>query len=163
MHLILAILTNTPVWAYVALAYLVLQGLLALRPRTVSITRIMLVPVIFIVLGVSRALVGDGGPWVLVAWAAGVVVLVPVGLLTAPHPVRVDRARGLITRRGSIIPLIRNVTVFMSQYAAAVLMAFHPEDHSAIAVTSRAVAGAAAGYFIGWSIAFLRHYRSAPS
>jgi hypothetical protein len=52
------ILTHTPLWAYLLLAYLVWQGILARRPRNQSIWRLMIVPAVFIITGLSRIALG---------------------------------------------------------------------------------------------------------
>jgi hypothetical protein len=54
----LVILTHTPLWAYLLLAYLVWQGILARRPRNQSIWRLMIVPAVFIITGLSRIALG---------------------------------------------------------------------------------------------------------
>jgi len=66
-----------------------------------------------------------------------------------------------VTLSGSVFPLIRNVTVFVVQYAVAVAAARHLDGQRVLAIAGRAVSGATAGYFIGWSIVFLIRYRKA--
>ena len=79
-----------------------------------------------------------------------------------PRLLAVDRKNGRVTRTGSKIPLARNITVFLLQYAIAVTAAVDPHGHAAVALIGRAISGACAGYFIGWVIALLRHYRNSP-
>ena len=50
------ILTHTPIWAWVLLAWLIWQGIRAMRPRTGTIGRALIVPAVFIVWGLSRLL-----------------------------------------------------------------------------------------------------------
>jgi hypothetical protein len=163
MRFALGILTHTPLWVFALLAYLVWQGLLSLRPRTMQIWRLMIVPGVFIVMGLSRiALRPDDGLWPLLSWLAGAIVFAPLGLSTSPRLLAVDREHGRIIRAGSKIPLIRNIVVFLLQYAVAVTAALDPHGHAAVALTGRAISGASAGYFIGWITALLRHYRNSP-
>jgi hypothetical protein len=82
-------------------------------------------------------------------------------LLTGPRLLAVDRSKGLVTRAGSVVPLIRNVAVFCLQYGVAVMGALQLDGHAAGAIVGRAVSGATAGYFLGWAVAFLRHYWNA--
>ncbi|WP_008546167.1 DUF6622 family protein [Bradyrhizobium sp. CCGE-LA001] len=48
------VLIHTPPWVWVLLAYLVWQGVQALQPRTTPIWRALVLPVVFIVWGMSR-------------------------------------------------------------------------------------------------------------
>ena len=54
MTFALGIITHTPIWAWILLAYLVWQGIKAMQPRTTTIWRALIVPAIFIVWGLSR-------------------------------------------------------------------------------------------------------------
>ncbi len=65
-----------------------------------------------------------------------------------------------MTRPGSAIPLVRNITVFVLQYAVAVATAMKLEPHAAVAIIGHAVSGASAGYFSGRAVALMRRYRN---
>jgi hypothetical protein len=56
--------------------------------------------------------------------------------------------------------LVRNITVFVLQYAVAVATAMKLEPHAAVAIIGHAVSGASAGYFSGSAVALLRRYRN---
>ncbi|HVQ67052.1 MAG TPA: hypothetical protein VMT08_06095, partial [Bradyrhizobium sp.] len=75
-----------------------------------------------------------------------------------PKLLAVDRARGVVSRPGSVGPLVRNVTVFSLQYGVAVATAMKLEPHAAVAIVGHVVSGASAGYFSGWTVALLRRY-----
>jgi len=159
MRLALNILSNTPIWAYALLLYLIWQGCNGLRTRTVALWR---APTIFFSLGVWRLVQSlglDGRP--LFAWFAAALVFASLALMRGPRVLSVDKSAGTITRPGSVMPLVTNVTIFMTQYALAVAAAMHLDTQGAGAIVSRAVSGATAGYFIGWSLALLRSYNSA--
>src|ERR1700750_906561 len=146
MNFTLGIITHTPLWVWPLLAYLIWQGVKAMQPRTTAIWRALIVPAVFIVLGLSRLSFGHIaalGPWI-----AGALVLLPVGILT-PRPFEVDHETGLIKRPGSVFPLIRNIVVFALQYTVAVLAAIHADDLAIGALIGRAVSGAMSGFFIG--------------
>jgi hypothetical protein len=161
MRFAIGIITHTPLWAWAILAYLIWQGLQATKPRSTSIWRLMIVPAVFIVMGLSRIALRPGdGTWPLLAWLAGAVVFLPLGLLRRQTLLAVDRANMRVTRPGSKTPLIRNLVVFLLQYAVAVTSALDP--HSGAALVGRAISGASAGYFVGWIVGLLRQYRSAP-
>lgn len=153
------ILIHTPPWVWLLLAYLVWQGIKAMRPRMVPIWRALIVPVVFIVWGFSRIGFGQqDNAWPLVAWIAAALVLLPLGVLT-PRPFEVDHSNGMMIRPGSPSALIRNLIVFSAQYAVGVMSAIDVDDRALAIITGRAISGATAGYFIGSSIALLLAYR----
>src|ERR1700744_649226 len=158
MNFLIGVITHTPVWVFVLFAYLVWQGIRAMQPRTMTIWRALIVPVIFIIWGLSRIGFGQqANAALLLAWIAAALVLLPVGILT-PRPFEVDHATGQIVRSGSVFPLIRNVVVFLLQYVVAVMAAVHADSYPIGAIVGRAVSGATAGYFIGSTFALLRTY-----
>jgi hypothetical protein len=158
MQFAVGIVTHTPLWVFPLFAYLVWQGFKARQPRTSAVWRALIVPLVFIVWGVSRiGLQHRDSVWPLVAWIAAALLLLPAGLLT-PRPFELDHANGQIIRPGSWFPLIGNVTVFALQYTVAVIAAVHPGGGTGASIVGRAISGATAGYFIGSTVALLREY-----
>jgi hypothetical protein len=151
------ILIHTPIWAFVLLAYLVWVGIKAMRPRTTTIWRSLIVPAVFIVWGLSRLVSRQDYASPLVAWLGAAAVLMVIGLLTA-RPLELDHTTGEIKRPGSVVPLIRNITVFALQYTVAVIAAVDPHDATAAAIVGRAISGGTTGYFLGRTVALLRQY-----
>src|SRR3954447_21733907 len=151
------ILTHTPLWVFPLFAYLVWLGIKAMRPRTVTIWRSLIVPAVFIVWGLSRLLSGRDFAAPLAAWLGAAAALLVVGLLTA-RPLELDHTSGEIKRPGSVVPLIRNITVFALQYTITVIAAVDPHDATTAAIVGRAVSGGMTGYFLGRTIALLRQY-----
>jgi hypothetical protein len=152
------ILTHTPIWVFPLLAWLVWQGIKAMRPRTVTIWRSLIVPAIFIVWGLSRLFSRQQDVmWLFVSWLAAAAILLVIGLLTA-RPIELDHTTGEIMRPGSAIPLIRNIAVFTLQYIVAVIATVDPHDATMAAIVGRAVSGGTTGYFLGRTIALLRQY-----
>ncbi|WFU41959.1 hypothetical protein QA640_05525 [Bradyrhizobium sp. CB82] len=153
------ILIHTPVWVFALFAFLVWQGIKAMQPRTTPIWRALIVPVVFIVWGVSRIGFGhQDSAWPLFAWIAAALALLPLGILT-PRPFEVDHKSGEIIRPGGAFPLIRNLIVFGLQYAVGVISAIDASDRALAIIVGRVVSGATAGYFIGSTIALLIAYR----
>lgn len=153
------ILIHTPLWVWPLLAYLIWQGIKAMRPRKVTVQRSLIMPAIFIVWGLSGLISrSTDNLWPLVAWLAAALVLGPAGFL-ASKPFELDHTSGEITRPGSVMPLIRNLSIFALQYAVQVIMAIDPDARTTAAVAGRAVGGAMTGYFIGRTVALLRQYQ----
>ena len=155
------ILTNTPLWVFALLAYLIWQGSQSLRPRTQPIWRMLIVPLVFFLMGLSRLVTArDRGIEPLLAWLVAAVLFASLALSLRPKLLAVDRKSGTVTRPGSSTPLARNITVFVLQYAVAVATAMKLEPYAAVAIIGHAVSGASAGYFSGFAVALLRRYRN---
>jgi len=154
------VLVHTPVWVFALLAYLIWQGVQAMQPRTTPIWRALIVPVVFIVWGISRIGFGhQDSAWPLIAWGGSALALLPIGVLT-PRPFDVDHKTGEIVRPGGAFALIRNLVVFSLQYTVGVISAIDAGDRAVAFIAGRAISGATAGYFIGSAIALLIAYRS---
>jgi hypothetical protein len=157
----LRILVNTPLWVWPLLAYLIWQGAQALRPRTQPIWRVLIVPLVFLLMGLSRLVTArDNALEPLLAWLIAALLFGWLGVSRRPQLLAVDRKSKTVTRPGSAIPLVRNITVFLLQYGVAVATAMKLEPHAAVAIVGHAVSGASAGFFSGWVVALLRRYRT---
>ena len=161
MQIAVRILINTPVWVFVLLAYLIWQGWQARQKRTQAIWRMLIVPLVFFLMGLSRlVLARDHGLEPMLAWFVAAVLFASLALFRGPQLLAVDKEKGVVTRPGSWSGLIRNITVFSLQYGVAVSTAMKLEPHLAVAIIGHAVSGASAGYFSGWAAALLRRYRN---
>jgi hypothetical protein len=160
MQTAIAILVNTPPWVFALLALLIWQGCMALRPRSQPLPRMLIVPAVFFLMGLSRLALGGKSIGLLSVWVASAAVLAALALYTGPRSVTVDGETGRILRPGSVVPLVRNIIVFVLQYAVAVVTAMKLGATWEVAAAGQAVSGACAGYFLGWTIALLRSYRA---
>ena len=76
MQIAFRILANTPVWVFALLAYLTWQGWQARRPRTQAIWRMLIVPLVFFLMGLSRLVSArDHGVEPLMAWRVEAILL----------------------------------------------------------------------------------------
>jgi hypothetical protein len=161
MQAAVRILANTPVWVFALLAYLIWQGWQARQKRTQAIWRMLIVPLVFFLMDLSRlVLARDHGLEPMLAWLVAAVLFAALALFRGPQLLAVDKEKGMVTRPGSWSGLIRNITVFSLQYGVAVSTAMKLEPHAAVAVIGHAVSGASAGYFSGWAAALVRRYRN---
>jgi hypothetical protein len=160
MQIAVRILANTPIWVFALLAYLIWQGCQSLRSRTQPIWRMLIVPLVFFLMGLSRLVTArDNGLEPLLAWFVAALLFASLALYRGgPRLLAVDRKNGQVTRPGSVIPLVRNITVFVLQYAVAVATAMKLEPHAAVAIIGHAVSGTSAGYFSCWAAVLLRRY-----
>lgn len=153
-----ATLAHTPPYVWAVFAWIVWQGVAALRPRTQHLWRVMSMPCLFIAAGVLPLFWRVGGSGLLAGWAAGAAVLLPVGYRTGPRLLAVDRAAGTVTRPGSAVPLVRNVAVLVVKYLLAVAAAVRADEQAALVLAGRVVSGATAGYFLGWAVSATLQY-----
>ena len=124
MQTALRILINTPLWVWPLFAYLIWQGAQALRIRTQPIWRMLIVPLVFFLMGLSRLVTArDSGLEPLLAWLVAALLFAALALSRRPPLLAADRQDRTVTRPGSAIPLIRNITVFLLQYGVAVATA----------------------------------------
>jgi hypothetical protein len=160
----LTILQNSPWWVYVLLVLLIWLGLQALRPRTLPIWRLTILPTVFIGWGIASMFVQSEIPVFLIAdWsvAAG-IGLIGAWIGTRRVDVTIDRAHRSVTLPGSARPLIRNILIFTVKYAIGVAMALLPGYHQELTIFNIAISGAMAGYFLGWLCRLMLVYRREP-
>jgi uncharacterized SAM-binding protein YcdF (DUF218 family) len=160
MQIAYGILVNTPLWVFALLAVLIWLGCMALRPRSQPLARILIMPAVFSLMGLSRLALGGRTIDLLLAWAVSAALFAAIALYTGPRSVTVDGETGRILTPGSVVPLIRNLAVFLLQYGVAVVTAMKLDASGEVAIAGQAVSGACAGYFLGWTIALLRAYRT---
>lgn len=163
MSFALATIAHTPSYVFAILVVLVWQGIRALRTRAQPAWSLLIAPAAFAAVGIALLLRADRDAAALAAWAAAALLAAPLGGLSAPRILAVDRASGCVTRAGSAVPLLRNAVVFFLQYAVAVAQALHLGEHGVLAVAASAMSGASIGYATGWGLGFRARYRHASA
>ena len=156
--MILAILSGTPAWAFALFAWLLWMGACQLRERHVSSIRIVFVPLLFVVWGLA-GLAGSSDDG-LTSWRMAAAAGMLLGL-ARKNRLQIDPQHGRVLRPASVMPLLRNLCIFLAHYALNVAVAMHPAQRQRLMHIDIAVSGICAGYFIGWLINFARHYRGA--
>ncbi len=157
--MLIEILRGTPIWVYVLFAWLLWNGIAQLRVREISIRRMWITPLIFIVWGLSAFAGRQDALSALLPWMLAALVGVPTGLRLGPPPV-IDIARKMVRQPPSPIPLLRNLSLFGAHYVLQVAAVIQPARHAAVMSWDVAVSGFAAGYFLGWAIRFARIHRA---
>ena len=160
--MVIDILRGTPLWVFALFALLVWLGLRQLRTRSVPVSQIWRVPVIFVVWGLLGLLLrNEGAQTSLAPWLAAAIPALLAGLARR-NTLPIDRLSGLVTRPGSVLPLLRNLTIFGAHYALNVAAAFYPGRHGILQL-DMAISGMFAGYFLGWLVRFVQHSREMPA
>jgi hypothetical protein len=154
-------LQNTPWWAFVLLALLIVLGIQALQPRTISVWRLLIVPVTFIIWGViGLATQSVASPILTVDWliTAAVGAAVAWGT-TRLEDVNIDRPGARVHVPGSVVPLVRNLVIFAAKYGLTVATTMAPSMQMSLSLWTIAFSGLSAGYFIGWLLRFALSHR----
>lgn len=158
----LDVLRGTPIWVFILFAYLLRAGLQQLQPNVRTLRRIGLVPVAFIIWGLIGLFSRAAEPeQIALCWLAGAAIGAGIAWLPA-LPMKIDRSRGLVWQPGSVIPLLRNMTIFLGHYLLHVAAAVHPQARVLLTAWDIVISGLSAGYFIAWSLRFAQAYAAAP-
>ncbi len=157
------VLSRTPPWVFVLFIYLVWIGLLRLRPSVRDVGRTWITPAIFIAWGLAGLFRRQGDfPYIASHWGMAALIGVVLGSLGGMKKMLVDRPRQLVRLRGSVMPLLRILVIFGAHYVLQVAAAVQFDNRATFLTWDVYVSGASAGYFFGWSIRFLRAYRTSP-
>ena len=158
---VLTIVQNTPLWVFALLILLIFLGVQALRPRTIPVRRLLIVPGVFIAWGLATlAQRSVGSPILLLDWLAVCAAGWSIGWrITRLDGVAFDRALGIVQVPGSAFPLVRNLVIFAAKYGLAAAMAIAPAARGELIFWDVGVSGLTAGYFLGWLVRFALKYR----
>jgi len=149
--MILNILEHTPAWVWVLFCVLIVLGVSQTRTRDMSVARATILPLVMVALSLSGVLSAFGlVPLALGAWVAGL----GVSLRLAGEVMAVRGASWSVRTRlfrvpGSFLPVFLILGVFVTKYAAGVLLAINPSlaANVGISVVLSLVYGAFAGLF----------------
>ncbi|MDQ2821881.1 MAG: hypothetical protein M3Y65_16065 [Pseudomonadota bacterium] len=146
------IVTNTPVFVWAILVFLIVRGFIALRTREISVNKLFIMPMVMLALSLFdiKSKFGLGGTglatW-LVAAAATTALLAKFGAArVAP-----STTAGHIIVRGSVWPLVLMMGIFLTKYVTSVAVAINGQlRHDAVfTVVVCAMFGVFSGYFAG--------------
>ena len=165
MDQILLILEHTPLWVFAVFAVLMIFGVQGLRARSLPIWRVAIVPAVFILWGVISVLSRSAAfPTAIVDWvitgAAGFAI---AWLTTRLDSVAIDQGRRQIRLAGSVVPLTRNLLIFLAKDALTAAIAVAPALQASLLPWDIGVSGLSAGYFIGWLLLLVLKFREGPN
>ena len=156
-------LNQTPWWVYVLFFYLLSRGLKAWRGGDIALWKMAVIPGVFTVWGLTTLVtefpitVGSVG-----FWLAGTAVGSAVGWLLAMRAdLQVDRARRLVRKAGSPLPLILMLGIFSFKYATGTMLAVEPSLATlpGFYLPELAITGLIKGVFLGQLIGTFLRYR----
>ena len=163
MIMVTETLRHTPVWVYFIFVYLLYVGIRSMKARVMSVKRIVIMPLVFIIWsGVSMALSGRFET-VIVGWIA----LLPFGMLagyiqTRRFDIQVNRKLGRIKIPGTISTLVIIALTFSFKYFAGFMNAVYPDiaNGNVFQPTIFAVSGFFTGIFVGRMILYLHRFNT---
>jgi len=154
-------LTGAPWWAYILLIYLISIGVKSTKARTISVQRLILLPLVFVAL----ALYGLYGKVQL-----GFVSLIPVWILflgvgayLGVKEVRAwrlshDHRKGEITIPGNYSTLVLIVLVFVLKFFWGYMYATRTEISYGMYFADTLTSALVTGFFVGRSAFFCKSY-----
>ncbi len=155
------ILSETPWWVFLLFLCLVIFGLKSLQPRTVSLKRLLVLPVIFTVWNIVWLADRVHEQYhLLIFWIGGMIIGSLLGWLSVrAWEVYVDRRLELITLPGTSSTLILILLIFAVRYFFNYSYAVHPHSAPHYYIADASISGLVTGIFIGRSLHLYRKYR----
>ncbi|QGZ41908.1 hypothetical protein IP92_04259 [Pseudoduganella flava] len=159
------IVTHTPIYVWLLLAFLVSRGIAASRDRVLPLRRVFVIPAVLLVLSVqdmAHRFGLDAAP--VLGWLAGASAATLLAW-RATAPAQVDRAAGTVLQRGSWLPLALMLATFVTKYAVAVACAVRPDlaAGAGFAATAGALYGVFNGLFVGRALRCLPRAAATPA
>lgn len=158
--MLIEIITNTPLWVWPLLLFLLYRGYQQSQDRTVGLSKLGIIPAIFLFLGLSGLINAFGAEQVnLTLWAVGIGLAVLLHLkLELPRGVRFSPQDQTFHVPGSWQPLVLMLTIFCAKFAVGVIvgMQLPIADTAAFAATVSLVYGLLGGMFLGRAVVVWR-------
>lgn len=166
-----AVLRGTPAWVWGLLAALVALGAMQLRNYRASLVRVSAMPVAmtaFALWGMAGAFASSPlfGEVVLTWMLVAAAVFAAIAMTQPPRGTAYDPATRSFALRGSVVPLLLILAVFLTRYVVNVDIAMQPAltRDATYSLIVGAIYGCSTGLFAGraarlWRMAFERtHY-----
>ncbi len=126
--MLMQIVTRTPAGVWAILVVLLWLGLKQTAPRSVSLRRITVLPLVMVCLSLAGTVTAFGpGYQALLAWCAAAAVAAAVVMqLSLPQPTHYNPQTQRFQLPGSWTPLVLMMGIFIAKYAAGVALAMQP-------------------------------------
>ncbi|SDX83578.1 hypothetical protein SAMN04515617_107133 [Collimonas sp. OK242] len=159
------IISHTPLWVWALLAFLIYRGVLASVDRELTLKKLSIIPLVMLALswqGVST--VFGVTPLPMLCWLLAAALAAALNWrLFRTDSVIAYPERGVLLQRGSWLPLMLMMGVFLTKYTVGVTLATHPAlAHDAVfTALVCALYGVFNGMFIGRLLRVVSLYHSA--
>ncbi|MGB7193165.1 MAG: DUF6622 family protein [Collimonas pratensis] len=158
------IISHTPLWVWALLAFLVYRGVLASVDRELTLKKLAIIPLVMLALswqGVSTVFGILALPMLCWLLAAAVAATLTWRLFRKDR-VSAYPERGVVFQRGSWLPLMLMMGIFLTKYTVGVTLAMHPAlaQDTAFTVVVCTLYGVFNGMFIGRLLRVVNLYYS---
>ncbi|MGL5386272.1 MAG: hypothetical protein ACRDCA_10580 [Serratia sp. (in: enterobacteria)] len=162
IEFVYAIVTKTPLWVYVLFIFLILRGLKARKPAIVSLEKLAIIPLIFLLWDIYDLVERHQiTVIVLLMWCTGLAfgAFIGYGLVNSARIEASNEPRSISRPADySVLPLM--MIAFVTKYILGVIASISPDtlqqpNWLALAIVS---GGLFAGIFVGKFIHYVRCY-----
>ena len=156
------IVTNTPLWVWPLMVFVLWLGVQGLRPRVIPVWRLAVLPMVGLATSLGGIAQSANPVWAATGWALALLAFLPLGWAFGQgRPVRLRPEDGRLEIAGGWFALGFGVSIFAVRYAMGVLFGVLPALRAeAFWISlSGAVGGMVAGIGIGWLANLLRRAR----
>ena len=122
----LSIVTHTPFWVWLVLALIIVIGLKRTQDRTVSASRLVLMPLIILGLAAWNLASVDGSVAAMVGLAIGIVAGTSAGLALESRAGTTQVGRGVVHLRGDWVSFFVLLAIFVTRYVTTVVSVAAP-------------------------------------
>lgn len=125
--MLIQILTHTPLYVWAILAFLLWRGAVEMRDRTLTLRRMLVLPLAMLGLSLhDMTLKFDLGVVLLLAWSAGCAVAALLAWKFGRTRIAPGSAPDRILVGGSVMPLVLMLAIFMTKYITSVVLVIQP-------------------------------------
>ncbi|HWX01276.1 DUF6622 family protein [Collimonas sp.] len=158
------IISHTPLWVWALLAFLVYRGVLASVDRELTLRKLAIIPLVMLALswqGVST--VFGILPLPMLCWLLAAAIAATLNWrLFRKERVTVYPERGVVFQRGSWLPLMLMMGIFLTKYTVGVTLSMHPAlaQDTTFTVVVCTLYGVFNGMFLGRLLRIVNLYYS---
>jgi len=156
------IVTNTPLWVWPLMVFVLWLGVQGLRPRVIPWWRLAILPTVGLATSLGGIAQSANPVWAATGWALALLAFLPLGwAFDQNRAVRLHPEDGRLEIAGGWFVLAFGVSIFAVRYAMGVLFGVLPalRGEAFWIHLSGAVGGMVAGIGIGWLANLLRRAR----
>jgi hypothetical protein len=152
-------LTHTPWWVYLLLAYIIRVGLQASNTQVLSFSRLFIAPVIFTAISLHTLLLTVKVSYMgLLIWGCFIIAGIMLGTwLIERLAIKVDKKHSLIQIPGTWSTLIVMAIIFLSKYYFAYELTRYPHyaERITFVLTMLAISALCTGLLLGKLLGYL--------
>ena len=156
---------HTPWWVYALFFYLLFVGVKAIKPRTIPLGKLFIIPAVFFVWGVSGIIEAAGFSMLHVLWwLLGLIVVAGLAYLRVSRlSIMANRANKTMQIPGTYTTLIVILIIFASKYYFAAMLGTNPNlvHNMKFIIADLMISGGVTGWFVGNLAGYLRRYYTA--